>query len=315
MQIVTVSNLQEFIFLRKFKEYNHIMKVAILTILILVSSLLILPKSLNNKENGNVDQNSEIIKKIKINKDIFSTNPNNYELAIEIGDGFLDIGSYQESEQYFKKAQNIKPTEVDPHLKLAFLYRYQNLFEESENEFEKAIELDPKNDSAYGYGLGYLYRDMGDLKTAEMYFLKAFKIKQSDFNYGALGDIYREEKRYEESEKMFKKSIEINPLGEDYGGLGWLYFDQGRYTEAEEQFKNYLSIVRPKGEIYNALSQVLYAQGKYKEAEIANKKAITLSPKTIYFYDLMANIYESQDKDSAVWANSVRRKLAEKTIE
>ncbi len=320
------------------------MKIYLLIALQIVVLLYFGSQTITDTFDNPDEVKEQFVQNIKIKESLFTNNPLDFDLAMEVGDDFINSGNYKKAEHYFLEAKKIDPKNIDSYTKLGFLYRYQGLMEKSETEYKNAVNLDPKNDSvyielgklyrnwekyqeaivafkeavkidprndsAYGYGLGFLYRDMGDLVTAEKYFLKAFEINKSEFNYGALGDIYRDQKRYKEAEIMFKKAIEINPDGENYGGLGWVYMQEERFKAAEDMFRKYLEKVRPKGEMYYALAQSLFGQKRYKEAEVEMRKAFRLNHNTPDFYDYMEKIFLEQGKSDMAWAVTVRKSFA-----
>ncbi len=322
------------------------MKIRILLLLQLVALLFFVFKTIPNSTKNFDEISNDLPDEIVLKEKEFAKNTGNYDLAIELGNNFIDIGNYKNSEYYFLKAKEISPDKVDSFLGLGFLYRYQGFMEKSLNEYEsalkidpgssalymeigklyrnweryedakkafqKAIELDPLNDSVYSYGLGYLYRDIGDLATAEKYFRKAFEINKSEFNYGALGDIYRDMGKFEDSEKMFLKAIELNPNGENLGGLAWLYVEKKEYSKAEKYFREYLEKVRPKAEMYFGLAQSLFEQKMYQEAEEEMVKALKLNHKTASYYDFLQSVYKTDNKPNLSWAVSVRKVISMK---
>lgn len=322
------------------------MKVAILTLIILIFSPLCIYQGFLNNKDPQIDQNKETLKVIRSKKADIQEKSNIFEANMELAELYFNVGEHKNAEAYYKKAILADNKNQNGYLKLGNLYRFQGNFTESERVynkalemdpdssliydelgklyrnwgkhelakkmFEKAIDINPKDDSAYGYGLGYLYRDMGDLNLAEENFKKAFSLNPNAFNYRALGDLYREQKKYSESEKMFKKALEVDPTEKDNEGLAWLYFEQKKYDKAESEFKKYLIDVRPKGEVYYGLGRSLFSQGKIKEAETASINSIKLNAKTVHFYDLLIQIYEKEGKIKEAWATYVRKGFVER---
>ena len=136
------------------------------------------------------------------------------------------------------EAIELSPKNDSAYTGLGYFYKTQGKHTESEQAFKKAIELSPKNDSAY-IGLGQLYRDQGKLSDLEQILKKIIEINpKNDYAYAELGRLYKELGRYAESEQILKKAIEFDRRNDSaYAGLGWLYKDQGRLLEQEEAFK------------------------------------------------------------------------------
>lgn len=257
-------------------------------------------------------------------------NPNDPKLYWELGSLYYNEGKFEKSEESYRRALDLDPSEKSALISLANLLRYRGRFEEAEGflkkalvsaqdefvyielgklyrnwkrydkaleMFQKAIEINPRNDLAYSYGLGYLYRDMGRFEEAERSFKKALELNPSSFNYAGLGDIYRDTKKYELSEEMFKKSIELNPRNEAYMGLGWLYLGQNKLDEAEQAFKKYLEVIRPKAEVYLGLGHVYTARRNFDEAEKMYKMSVDINP-TDGGVEALENLYKIRDGKS-----------------
>jgi tetratricopeptide (TPR) repeat protein/CHAT domain-containing protein len=132
--------------------------------------------------------------------------------------------------------------------------------------FQKAIELfkafHPYNvDYADGLqGLGNLYFEIGDYKSAEAMYKQSLEIRMNVFgsdhpdaarSLNNLGNLYSDMGDYKSAEPMYKQSLEIRKkaLGSDHpdvarslNNLGNLYSDMGDYKSAETMYKESLEI-------------------------------------------------------------------------
>lgn len=120
--------------------------------------------------------------------------------------------------------------------------------------FEKAIELDPKNPSAYGM-FGMMLHSAG---------------------------------RNDQSIANFKKAIELEPNNMDYrNGLGHVLFESGKLDEAEVALNQALNLDPESSAVHNTLGMLHEHKGNYDEAIKHLEKAIELSPtKGIHYYNL-----------------------------
>ena len=234
-----------------------------------------------------------ILKKLK-KEDIRSVN--RLTLAL-IKNSYRNQNKPLDSEEYFKKAIEIKPKDDSAYLALGWFYKEQGRLIESEHAFNKAIELNPKNDSAY-VGLGHVYRDQVSYPEAELVLKKAIKLNsQNDSAYAELGWLYRDQGRYAESEPMLNKAIELNPKNDlAYAELGRLYNNQKRYVESEQAFKEVIRLNPKRDPVYVVLSWIYRNQGKLIEAEQILDKAVEINSECDLVYIGLGQIYNEQKK-------------------
>jgi tetratricopeptide (TPR) repeat protein len=203
--------------------------------------------------------------------------PNYVPNLVALGNLYRYRGHYDLSEEVYLEALALAPTSA-LYTDVGKLYRNWEKYDYAIDMFNKAIEIDPTNDSIYSYGLGYLYRDQGEYDKAEKSFAKAIELNpQNDFNYMGMGDLYRHMGQYNESETYLKKAIEMNPKSESYLGLGWLYIDMKRDADAKVAFQTYLDMIKPKAEVYLGLGFVEKNNGNYSVAKDYFEKAQDLN--------------------------------------
>jgi len=160
-------------------------------------------------------------------------------------------------------------------------------------KYNKAIEINPKNDLAYVM-LGESYRDQGKFLEAEEPYKKAIELNpKNDRAYVELGCSYREQGKLSEAEELFKKAIELNPKNYDaYIELGGFYREQGKLSEAEELFKKAIEL-DPKNDLaYLQLGNSYRCQSKLSEAEELFKKALELNPESYWICAALEILYK-----------------------
>ena len=204
-----------------------------------------------------------------------------WNTEIEVNDGKnvglykkIESGKFEDAEERFRKA-----IELDPegkvygkvYVKLGWIYNRQGKFEEAEEMFRKAIELDPEG-GIYA-GLGGIYNRQGKFEEAEEMFRKAIELYSEGGIYSGLGVIYNSQGKFEEAEEMFRKAIELNPVSSDaHIRLGLIYKYQDKFEEAEEMFRKAIEL-DPDGPVYGELGFIYNRQGKFEEAEEMFRKA------------------------------------------
>jgi Tfp pilus assembly protein PilF len=129
------------------------------------------------------------------------------------------------------------------YLVLGNIYERQKFYDRAEDEFKRALMLDPKNARVlnnYGYMLG----DLGQrLDEAEELVQRA--LKEEPFNGGyldSLGWIYYKQNKLGEAETLLRKALERE--GHDpaiHSHLGDVYSKLGRTTQATAEWEKSLT--------------------------------------------------------------------------
>ena len=153
-------------------------------------------------------------------------------------------------------------------------------FFSTEDAFKKAIELNPRNDSAYTE-LGRPYLEQGKYPQAEEAFKKAIEFNpRNDNAYTELGRLYHLQDRFPQAEEAFKKAIELNPRNDSaYFELGWFYHTQHKFLQAEDALKKAIELNPRNDSVYTELGRLYHLQDRFPQAEDAFKKAIELNPR------------------------------------
>lgn len=165
---------------------------------------------------------------------------------------------YQESEQYFRKALELKPGFIEAQSNLGVALTGLGRFEEAEQALQEALRIQPNYSKAF-YGLGQLYYQT---------------------------------KRPVESEEHFQRAILAEPMfAEAYYDLGTLLLEQGRSDEATKLYRFALSL-RPNFAIVSSnLAKILSEQGQFDEALQLYERAVNDDPKTAELHYNLALAY------------------------
>lgn len=139
--------------------------------------------------------------------------------------------------QSFQQATQINPNMSDAYMGwgLASLLSNQSA-EATQTLLLKALELDPRNGSAYFY-LGRLYQTQNQTDAAEQAYLNGLRLSpnspQAVTAYSALGDIYQKANRVNDAIQMTLKAIELTPNNWiNHLNLALLYQRAGRGEDA-----------------------------------------------------------------------------------
>lgn len=166
---------------------------------------------------------------------------------------------YERSKNYSAMAKALEeaarqvsggPEQLSLHFMRGAMYERTKQFDLAEQEFRKALEIDPDNASVLNY-LGYMFADQNT--------------------------------RLDEAEKMIQRALELDPHNGAYlDSLGWVYYRMGRLEEAEKYLRRALQRISRDATIRDHLGDVLFRMGRVKEAivewEIALKEWEANSP-------------------------------------
>ncbi|MAG50614.1 hypothetical protein CL621_03160 [archaeon] len=216
---------------------------------------------------------------------------------IELGQEYVNQRKFDEAEEMFKKAMEIDSENDEVYVGFGVLYDIQGKGNEAEEMFKKAMEIDSRNYGAY-IRLGQWYRNKIRLDEAEEMFKKAMEIDSRNYQaYVELGWNYMERRKLSEAEEMFKKAMEIDPINHEiYAGLGKSYGDQGKFNDAEKIFEKAVEINPKNYEGYIRLGAWYTNQKNFNKAENILKKAIELEPNDDRAYSGLSNCYNSWGK-------------------
>jgi tetratricopeptide (TPR) repeat protein len=122
------------------------------------------------------------------------------------------LNSFEQAEQFARKAVALDDSLDLAHSLLGFLYLYKRQYEDSKKEGEKAIELNP-NGADSRVLLATILTYMGEAKRAVRLFKKAFRLNPIPpaYYYYYLGRAYESDGQYENAVEICKKAIALNP--------------------------------------------------------------------------------------------------------
>jgi len=151
-----------------------------------------------------------------------------------MANAYLKLDDAENAIKTYKRAINMNTISDELHIKLGNLYYTQERYQEAQNEYEKAVELNPTAQSLYSLGQAYL--ETGRYMDAQTQFSKVHRLDPESPNgrYG-IGLAYSKQERYEDAIRMFKDVIgRKKDFYDAYAEMGYAYADLGRIDEAQE---------------------------------------------------------------------------------
>jgi len=168
-------------------------------------------------------------------------------------------------------------------------------------EFQKALELDPRNSEAIT-GEATAYEHAGRFADAEATYKKAIALRPDYWDgYNSLGNFYDSRGRYDEAIAQYQRAIELtpdNPVA--YSNLGAAYLDSGdskKFPQAEAALQKSITLA-PSYPAYANLGFMYESQQRYADAAAACEKALQMNDKDYLVWANLAAAYEDLNQAS-----------------
>ncbi|MEH2005070.1 tetratricopeptide repeat protein [Nostoc sp.] len=224
---------------------------------------------------------------------------------------------YPEALQDFDRAIELNPKYAWAIASRGETYRLMERYPEALQDFDRAIELNSKYTWAIA-SRGETYRSIKRYPEALQDFDQAIELDpKSDWVIASRGETYRSIKRYPEALEDFDRAIELNPkLDWAIARRGETYRSMKRYPEALEDFDRAIEL-NPKLDWAIALRGLTYLMLKlYNQALADFNRAIDLdSDSNRYLYN-RALAYQALNQPDKAWADlALAIKLAKQHYE
>jgi tetratricopeptide (TPR) repeat protein len=163
--------------------------------------------------------------------------------SVSEGERLLILGSTaytnrepQEERKLMERLVEAYPDDPRAHNEYGNSLYWQKDWPAAIKEYLIAVKIDPLFSQPYN-GLGYCYRFVGNLNTAEDYFLKYIELLPDDPNpYDSYADVLSEMGRHQEAITIYRKAAGIRPdFISSNLGIAWNYCVLGEYSKAIDQ--------------------------------------------------------------------------------
>jgi serine/threonine-protein kinase len=158
-------------------------------------------------------------------------------------------------------------------------------------EYRRAGELEPTNDSAHG-GLASAYEHLGQLDAAEKTFKQAVAVRPNYWAaYNWLGLFYQRHARYEDAAAMYSQVVSLVPDSfTGYYNLGGVRILQGKYAEAIPLLQRSLGIRKTANATSN-LGTAYFQLHRYTESAAAFEQSTQLDPQNYVMWGNLGDAY------------------------
>ncbi len=181
----------------------------------------------------------------KVLRGLLQHNAEDQEIYLDLAQVEERGRHYADAEQSAMKAEELAagaPEKEAAWFMLGAIYEREKKFDQSEAEFKKSLEADPKNAAVLNY-YGYMLADRGV--------------------------------RLEEATSMIRHALEQEPSNGAYlDSMGWVYYKQNKLAEAEEYLKKAVDRSAHDPTILGHLGDVYAKMGRTERAAALWEKAL-----------------------------------------
>ena len=214
-----------------------------------------------------------------------------------------------------REAQLRNPDLAQVHRVAGLLHYREGHYEQAIPDYQRAIELDPRDGDAYRR-LGVAYERSRQMGEALVALRKAIEADPGQYrNYRNLGDFYFDTARYQEAISQYEKALLLAP---DEPGLryqlGRAYENTGQLPLAEKELRASLA-VSERSAVLHTLGVLLLYERREREAIPDIRKALQLGPETALGWLNLGTAYRRTGQASeAAQAYLSGRTLAESEV-
>jgi tetratricopeptide (TPR) repeat protein len=188
----------------------------------------------------------------------------------------IDLDELELAEAHYRESLAIQPQPA-VYSDLGFVLERQGLVDEAEEQYRKALELEPESATVH-YNLGGSLARRGEFEEAERHFRTALESGPTTQAQTGLGFVLAQQGRTEEAIAALKEAIAIGPQNAAaYDQLGQVLVQQGRFVDAAESYRR-LAQLQPSAAAHARLAEVLTRLGLTEEARREMAKATRLNP-------------------------------------
>ncbi len=254
-------------------------------------------------------------------QDILKRDPNNLEAHKLLGRIYLrSLGDAQEGsgsesvlklaiEQY-EEIVKLEPESVDNHLLLGRLYKVNNELRKAEDEFKKAVSIDPTSEEAVTT-LALLYTEEEDSARAAQILTSVPDAARSAKLYSVLGYTYEQQKDYKKAIDAYRKAVDLDHDNLDaIRGLAQNLLNDGQVDAALEQYKIIADANPEDAQTYLRIAEIDRRQGRFESALNNLRQAQSLVQDSMEVPYNLAAVYQAMGRydDAASTLQELLRK-------
>ncbi|HEY4904978.1 MAG TPA: tetratricopeptide repeat protein [Candidatus Sulfotelmatobacter sp.] len=199
----------------------------------------------------------------------------------------------------FRKAADLQPKETEPHVAAGHIMEMQKHYSEAEEEYKKALALDPASDALTG--LANAYMQARSFPEAEECLRKLVQVHPEDAAaHIQLGRVLAAQGKNDGAVAELQAGLKIAPGDiSAQRDLAETYVAAGKMAEAESAYRALIAAHPQDAELHRALGQALLHEKKFPEAQREFLTTVKLKPDFGEAYGDLA-FAASENKDYAL---------------
>lgn len=225
-----------------------------------------------------------------------------------------DLNYYIKAETLLEKSLQLNSENYSGNLYIGLIKQAKHDFKSSIQYVEKSIQVNPKENYAYGV-LGDAYLEIGDLSKATEMYKRMHKIKPSLESFGRLSNLKMEKKDFDGALSEMQNAYDLgaknsNPkenLAWAQAMIGSIYFDSGKPGQAKVHYEKSLEIMDDYYLALKKLAEFHEEENNYKEAEKLYLKVLELNSRPEVHHAL-SHLYEKSGKKTLAEKHSIKAK-------
>lgn len=242
--------------------------------------------------------------------DIITSKPEALKFYI-LGKQYYQEGRYQESNEAFMKAVEIDPEFALAYKRISENYAYLSEIDQARKSIQKSLSLMEHVSDRERYlvqGFAYTILEESYEKAIETYqrMLQYFPDDEDGNIY--LGALYRNLEEWDLAIEQFEKILHINPEIA-IENLVLIYKSKGEYERAKEILHSNQHVLQAST-FHLRMSQIYLCQGQYERAQIELENALSLEKDNYRLMRSMANLHHILGNFQE--AESILKQLLEK---
>lgn len=212
-----------------------------------------------------------------------------------LGNVYKEKGLILKAEQEFNKAVKLNPYFSPPYVNLSSLYKGAGNFKEAYRIINLAIEINPNSGEAYA-NLGNICERIGLLEEALNAYNRSIEIiPENVIVLNNLSTVYTKMGLFDESRRVLNRALEINQdFAEAHHNLGNVYKNRGLINEAINEYKLASGLKPDLIESHNSLVALYLKEGKIEDAINEYNALVKIKPDDSDIYNNLAVAYVKQ---------------------
>src|ERR1700685_60928 len=226
----------------------------------------------------------------------------------------LETAQPEEALEAYRKAEEFQPSQAEPHAAAGQILEKQLHYTEAEDEYKKALALDPASDALTGLANAYMHEHR--FPEAEQYLRQLVKVHPEEASlHIQLGRVLATQGKNDDAVTELQAGEKLAPADDSvHRDLAETYVAAGKPEQAEAAYRT-LSAAHPQDAgLHQALGRTLLHEKKFPQAQQEFLATIKLKPDFGEAYgDLAFAASENKDYALTIKALDVRAKSLPET--